>query len=265
MQRMLASKTVEIGVVTFGSESAQTDNYLNKTIGGYEGVNEVVEMGRPSAATLSSIVQIADQKPSALSGDLIDGFVVGQDILNRKNKGKAFNRLMLIFTDGESKVEGIEDIETILENMKKIPNFGLHIFLLGSVTPSSTIVKRENAKLFKSIAEDANGKLNEIDSISDCFNALSSGLGLGTRPRVTKLNLEIHPNTIIPCAAWSRISETKLPSLKKTAAANKNAANREEVLHFPFIEPTDSIATGGRQRRGGPKRRSEERHHLSQP
>eukprot|EP00597_Dinobryon_sp_UTEXLB2267_P004717 CAMPEP_0170071728 /NCGR_PEP_ID=MMETSP0019_2-20121128/9566_1 /TAXON_ID=98059 /ORGANISM="Dinobryon sp., Strain UTEXLB2267" /LENGTH=728 /DNA_ID=CAMNT_0010280389 /DNA_START=84 /DNA_END=2270 /DNA_ORIENTATION=+ len=228
MQRMMASKTVEVGVITYGNTPDKTNNYLNQTQGGYEGVNEVVEMGRPSTSTLSIINSISEETDSSENGDIIDGIVVAQDILVRSNQGKAFNRVMIIFTDGETRVEGLDDLEPILKQMRNVSNFGLHIFLLGKVLPSSTVVKRENSKLLKSIADNVNGRYTEVECINDCFRALSSGLGLGTRPRVSKIPLELSPNVVIPCALWSKISEAKLPSLKKEASGSKGAAAKDE-------------------------------------
>ena len=236
MQRMMASKTVEVGVVTYGSEpdAEHTNNHLNRTLGGYDGVIEVVEMGKPSADTLVTINAIGDEADSTVSGDLIDGIIVGQDILIRSNKGKAFNRVMLIFTDGEAKVEGVNDLEVVISQIKLIPNFAVHIFLLGKVDSQSSLVKRENAKLLESIADNVRGKFTQVAAIGDCFNALSSGLGLGTRPRVSKMNLEISPSFQIPCALWTKISEAKLPSLKKEASASRGSGAKDDVL-FKYV------------------------------
>lgn len=250
MQRMMASKTVEVGVVTYGSEpdSQHTNNFLNRTMdsGGYLGVKEVVEMGKPSASTLVEINSIADEEASSVSGDLIDGVIVAQDILIRSNKGKAFNRVMLIFTDGEAKVEGVQDLEVVINQIKLIPNFAVHIFLLGKLNPESSLIKCENEKLLKSISKSVDGKFTVVESIADCFFALSSGLGLGTRPRVSKINLEISPSLQIPCAVWTKISEAKLPSLKKEASANKGAgAARDDVMPIyitiTYYLPTETL------------------------
>lgn len=235
MQRMMASKTVEVGVVTFGSlpDSKHTNNFLNRTTdrNGYLGVQEVVEMGKPNASTLLAINSIADEEASSVSGDLIDGVIVAQDILIRSNHGKSYNRVMLIFTDGEAKVEGVEDLTVVINQIKLIPNFAVHIFLLGRVNPESSVIKCENEKLLKSIASSVNGNFTVVESIADCFFSLSSGLGLGTRPRVSKINLEISPSLQIPCALWTKISEAKLPSLKKEASGTKGAgAARDDVM-----------------------------------
>lgn len=101
MQRMLASKTVEFGLMTYGDNT--THNYLNSTQGGYEQINEIIGMGKPSEQTLCAIPKV---QPGRRAGDLLDGLIAAQDVLIRVNSGKAYNRILLLVTDGESKVEG---------------------------------------------------------------------------------------------------------------------------------------------------------------
>ena len=91
MQRMMASKTVEVGVITYGNSQEKTNNYLNESMGGYDGVNEVIKMGRPSTSTLSIINSISEETDSSEElnhADIIDGIVVAQDVLIRTNKAK---------------------------------------------------------------------------------------------------------------------------------------------------------------------------------
>ncbi|RYH14677.1 VWA domain-containing protein [archaeon] len=101
MQRIIASKTVEFGLMTYGDDT--THNYLNSTQGGYEHVNEIIGMGKPNDQTLCAIPKV---HPGRRAGDLLDGLIAAQDVLIRVNGGKAYNRILLLITDGESKVEG---------------------------------------------------------------------------------------------------------------------------------------------------------------
>lgn len=188
LQRMVASKTVEFGLVTYGSD--ETNNFLNTNQGGYESVEEVVPMEKPD---ITSIQYIANIKPGSGRGDLIDGIVVGQDILNRTNVKKAFNKILLLITDGETEVEGVEDLETIVGNMKSIVNFSLYIAMVGKVTPTSSVIKRENAKLLQSLVESIDGKFAEMEDPRDGFYLLAGGAGLGTKPQLLKTVLELAP------------------------------------------------------------------------
>eukprot|EP00598_Pedospumella_elongata_P004114 CAMPEP_0184970026 /NCGR_PEP_ID=MMETSP1098-20130426/2604_1 /TAXON_ID=89044 /ORGANISM="Spumella elongata, Strain CCAP 955/1" /LENGTH=751 /DNA_ID=CAMNT_0027491883 /DNA_START=92 /DNA_END=2347 /DNA_ORIENTATION=+ len=212
LQRMVASKTVEFGLVTYGSD--MTNNFLNTNQGGYESVEEVVPMEKPD---ITSIQYIANIKPGSGRGDLIDGIVVGQDILNRTNVKKAFNKILLLITDGETEVEGVEDLETIVGNMKSIVNFSLYIAMVGKVTPTSSVIKRENAKLLQSLAESIEGRFAEMEDPRDGFYLLAGGAGLGTKPQLLKTTLQLAPQVRIPCQYWSKISKGKVPTLKKVA------------------------------------------------
>jgi ATP-dependent DNA helicase 2 subunit 2 len=222
LQRMMASKTVEFGVATFGDD--ETNNFLNGNQGGYEGVNEVWPMCRPTPETLTSIHNI---ELGSEPGDLIDGIVVSQDTLIRVNQGKAFNRLMLIITDGETEVQGVGDLEEIVTQMRTVKNFAVYIALIGKVNPSSSITKQENAKLLKSIASNVNGRYMEIEDLAESFHLLSAGLGLGTKPVVSKTILEVSPNLKIPVCYWSKVSKATAPTLKKQ---NKNTPPQAESV-----------------------------------
>ena len=191
LQRMMASKTVEFGLITYGGD--ETDNYLNTNQGGYESVQEVVPMEKPDATTIQYISNI---KPGAESGDLIDGIVVGQDVLNRTNVKKAFNKILVLVTDGETEVEGVEDLETIVGNMKSIVNFSLYIAMVGKVTNTSSVIKKENSKLLRSLAESIDGKFTFMESACDGFFLLAGGAGLGTKPQMLKTTLQISPQVI---------------------------------------------------------------------
>jgi hypothetical protein len=193
LQRMLASKTVEFGLVTYGSD--ETNNFLNDTQGGYEFVQEVVPMEKPD---INTVKYIAGVKCGKGSGDLIDGVVVAQDVLNRTNVNKAYNRIMVVFTDGETEVEGVEDLETIVGNMKSIVNFSLYIAMIGKVTSSSSAVKKENAKLLLSLAESIGGRFAEMEESRDGAYLLAEGPGLGTKPQMLKTVFELSPQVNPP-------------------------------------------------------------------
>lgn len=197
LQRMVASKTVEFGLVTYGSD--ETNNYLNTTQGGYESVQEVVPMEKPDITTIQYISNV---KPGANRGDLIDGIVVGQDILNRTNVKKAYNRILLVITDGETEIEGVEDLETIVGNMKSIVNFSLYIAMIGKVTNSSSVIKRENAKLMQSLVDSIDGRFGVMEDPRDGFYLLAAGAGLGTKPQMLKTTFELSPQVQLRLIMW---------------------------------------------------------------
>lgn len=214
LQRMMASKTVELGVTTIGDNA--TRNHLNKTMkGGYEHVNEVAAIARPSPEELLRAVD--GISGGSFSGDFIGGIVVAMDALVRVNAGKAFNRILLLVTDAETAVEGVEDLEAILPQMQDLKNFALYIAVVGKVEEgASSAVKVENAKLLQSLAEQCGvGRCLEVASLGDAAQLLSAGLGLSTKPTLSKITLELSPEVRVPCAYFSPVSATPLPSLKK--------------------------------------------------
>lgn len=159
-------------------------------------------MEKPDVTTIQYISSIS---PGSGQGDLIDGIVVGQDILNRTNLGKAFNKILIVITDGETEVEGVEDLETIVGNMKSIKNFSLYIAMIGKVSIASSVIKRENAKLLQSLAESIDGRFAELEDARDGFYLLAGGAGLGTKPVLSKTILELSPQVrfaSLPCYSW---------------------------------------------------------------
>ncbi|KAJ1399593.1 SPOC like C-terminal domain-containing protein, partial [Ochromonadaceae sp. CCMP2298] len=251
LRRMLASTTFEAGFVTYGD--SRTDNLLNKrepaevdedgnitSPGGYPNVVEVVPMGKACAATLQDVVNI---EPSGLRGDLIDGIVVGQEILDRVNHGKAFNRIMVLMTDGETPVEGIDDLDQIVEGMKNLQNFGIYILVLGEVTSASSVVKQENAKLLRSLAQDAGGVYGEIENTWEGEALLAGGSGLNTKPQLAKIALKLSPTFSIPCQHWNIISEATAPSLKKKVVGSDGVeANvKRDTLYLNPEDPAKQL------------------------
>ncbi|KAJ1425670.1 hypothetical protein B484DRAFT_397855 [Ochromonadaceae sp. CCMP2298] len=237
--RMHASKTFEAGFVTYGD--SRTDNVLNKEpAGGYPNVVELVPMGKACAATLQDVVNI---EPSGLRGDLINGIVVGQEIIVRVNDGKAFNRIMVLMTDGETPVEVIDDLDEIVEGMKKLQNFGIYILVLGKVTSASSVVKQENAKLLRSLAQDTGGVYGEIENTWEGEALLAGGSGLNTKPQLAKIALKLSPTFSIPCQHWNIISEAKVPSLKKKVVGSDGVeANvRRDTLYLNPEDPAKQL------------------------
>ena len=97
--RMLTSKTIEFGVVTYGVEV--TNNYLNLNENNdmCHNVNEVIEMNKPNTNTLRKIAALDSTTKSNIKGDMIDGITVGLDILERANVNKKYNRILILLND----------------------------------------------------------------------------------------------------------------------------------------------------------------------
>ena len=167
----------------------------------------------------------------SFAGDFIEGIVAAMDALVRVNAGKAFNRILLLVTDAETAVEGVEDLEAILPQMQDLKNFALYIAVVGKVdAAASSAVKVENVKLLQSLAEQSGaGRCLEVASLGDAAQLLSAGLGLSTKPTLSKITLELSPEVRVPCAYYGPVSATPLPSLKKRSRLAAASAADDDI------------------------------------
>ena len=221
IQRMISTKTSEFGVVTYGSD--MTGNYLNSTQGGYENVTETLPIRRPDMETIRTINNITPSRSQV--GDMIDGIVVGQDILIRVNQKLKFNRILLLVTDGETKVEGIEDLETIATQMINETKIELYVAMIGKVVDDSSIIKKNNAKLLYSLAQSVKGRFIMIDNYLEGIHLFASAPGLCTKPQLPQIMFQLSPTVKIPCIYFSKNMKSKLPSLKKQVANNNSSTS----------------------------------------
>lgn len=237
LHRMISTKTSEFGLITFGSD--KTNNYLNTTQGSgqYENVEELVSVTKPNTNT---IVSLSNINTGSLQGDLIDGLVVGQDLLIRTNQKLKFNRVLLLITDGETKIEGIDDLETIATQMINESHIGLYIAMIGKVTEQSSVIKRENAKLLHSLSKSVQGRFIQMENHSDGFKLLSAAPGLCTKPQMTKTILELTPTIKIPCIYWTKNMKAKIPSLKKQAFSD-NTSNKSLLMEQTDISTSNNL------------------------
>jgi ATP-dependent DNA helicase 2 subunit 2 len=213
---MNASKTFEANVIFYGGD--RTKNALATAEGDYQRVEEIIEMGRPSFSSLKDLQSRACGKNH---GDMIDALIVAQEALMRYNKGKKYNRLMMLITDAESEVKGIDDLESVLGEMKLQESI-FYALVLGDLSKKSeySTVKKENCKMLQGICNMLGGSFALVSDLGSALSHLSSGPGLGTRPQRTKIVLEISPDFQVPCEVWTRAMKGTIPSLKKESTAS---------------------------------------------
>lgn len=169
-----ALKSFEAGVCIFGSGT--TNNSLAAD-GFYQNVDEILPIGRCS----STVKELLKVKPGRAAGDLIDGLVVGVKSLESYSAGKA-NRgtvtsiflrelqikfdttlpstcslsptlpVVVVVTDGETQLSGIEDLEEVCTEMKS-KGCTLSVVMIGdSKDILNCHIRSENAKLFSGMA-----------------------------------------------------------------------------------------------------------------
>ena len=126
-------------------------------------------MCKPSTDTIKSISKIDF---STLTGDLIDGTVVGMDRLTKVNQTYKFNRVLVIVTDGESIIEGIDDFEAMMDSLKQMI---VYIAVIGKVNKDSSNTKKENSKFLQDVATKADGRYMEIADLNEAAQMLTAG------------------------------------------------------------------------------------------
>jgi hypothetical protein len=246
-QRIMASKTVEFSVVTYGSET--TSNFLHSTEadGGYENVEEVMAMGTKTLDNIGDVYNISVGGEG--TNDIIDGVAVAQDLLIRCNAGKKYNRVLVLVTDGESEIDphGIEHLQVCVEKMRA-DGFILYTLLLGaSRSPSPTYI--ENLKLLQQISAHAGtGGLKQVRHLGDALCYLSAGPGLSTKPQLLKNQLHISPSIpSVPVVLWNRVMKQTNPSLKKQSVrsfdplAPGSGAVKRDTSHRDPDDPDEII------------------------
>lgn len=113
IQRMLASKTVECGVVCATGEDTYT---------------ECVELRRPSTASLKMIQDL--QQEGSEASNLLGGLNEAQDILMTTNQGKKFNRVLIMYTDGETPLSTMKNDAELKTLQQECVNNGILFYLL---------------------------------------------------------------------------------------------------------------------------------------
>jgi ATP-dependent DNA helicase 2 subunit 2 len=220
LQRGIASKTAEYCLVTSGDD--QTMNKLNAAAegeGGYERINEVF----PMRAFNQDMIETLHHLPVGSSpGDVIDGIVVGFDILHRSHVGKAYNKVMLIMTDGENE-NLLDGLDQILDSIKQ-DHCAVYCLLLGKITKNSSTFKTETAEVLKNFAHLTGGRYREAEDVADCIPLLTSAPGFSSKPRETRFMFEISPYMRIPCIIWNKTKTISLPSLAKAPTAASRQA-----------------------------------------
>ena len=245
-QRGCDSKTIEFSFHTFGQDKETNQNHMSDN--GYDGVNEIFPICHPSQ-DLYQLIKMLEIGPSGQDVDLISAVIVCFDRLATAKEKLAYNRVMILITDGEKTIgqsdEDYEDLQQVVGSMsledkeKKRQPMILHVLMIGKVNKySSDNTKEENAILFKQLAEFTGGTYTEVDSTGGLVGALSTGIGLSTRPQMNRTFLNID-DFKMPCVLWSMIQEKKNPYLhKKWDRSNFSAVDNSKLKDISAVDPS---------------------------
>lgn len=118
---------------------------------------------------------------------------------------------MLLITDGETPIVGADDLDSIKKTMKDNGTI-LYVILVGN---NDSIGISENAEIFSKMAKDLDGKFLRTTELGTALKFLSSGVGMGTKPRSVGITLEISPGNSFPCKVWTKCVKKSVPTLKR--------------------------------------------------
>lgn len=248
VQRMMAVKTAEFCLLLNGDD--YTNNHLNTSQGGYNRVNELFPMRKAGSDLIETVHGVTC---GSAPGDTIDGIVVGFDVLEKSNVGKAYNKIMLLITDGETEIEGHEDLDPIKDNML-LKECAVYVLFLGKITESSSSTKVQNSVILKEMASVTGGRFREANNLADCFSLFASAPGLCTNPRQSKYVLEISPYMRVPCVIWNKTKAISMPSLKKAPLPSADVAYdptstvKSDVTYRNPADDDEEVSMGDRIR-----------------
>jgi len=229
--KMLQGKTNEVGIILFGCEV--TSNPLNEAQGGYENIFQFAPIDRPNVDLIRKMVDISVN--DNMTGDLIEGLIVGLDMLRQRTEKKKYNRKIYLITDGANPVEGAEDLPAVVEMMT---NLEVELTVLGigfrskgsaPVGRKHTLVKDEsqeteeeagregevqyeNEKMLLSIARATGGQVIASKNLPDMMASMHCKQA---NPRKLKMPLEITPSLTIRAQYFGKTSQARPPSMSK--------------------------------------------------
>lgn len=163
LQRMLASKTVECGLLC-----ATGDDELK----------ECVELRRPSAATLKLIQDLEQEGGEA--ANLLGGLSEAHQTLMETNQGKKFNRVLVMYTDGETPLaQSAQELKSLQRDL--VQSDVLLYCLVTSDVDSQQAALSEHLLQLRAFCQEVGGQMAVVRDLAGGLKFLSSGPGLGSR------------------------------------------------------------------------------------
>ncbi|CAM9149816.1 unnamed protein product [Ascophyllum nodosum] len=250
VQKMLQSKQNELGVVLFGLPEEETFNKLHQDGGGYEGVKELCILDRGSIETLRKLgeIDVPDSDNTEGRGDVLDAMVVGLHMIRQRTLKKAFLRHVYLLTDAATPVEGVDQLENIV-NMYVDPcmQCKLHFVGLGSEAsgasvvvkeeggsqaavdnkpPSAETIKEQNEMMLASVSAATKGSVLSATAVVD-------GMGESTiktaNPVLSKVDLMMGSKLSVHCRYFKKVDTGLKESLKKESIAPGGGAGGGRV------------------------------------
>ncbi|KAF0719441.1 Aste57867_1037 [Aphanomyces stellatus] len=244
-QKLLFRAKDEVGLVLYGTHG--TDNPLFDHDGGYK---HVTVLSGIAPVSTSLVKQIAAAEPASeeTPADILDGIIVGLDLMIRATDKKKYDRRLVVITDAATRINNPADMEvvcTMIQNLDvQLQIFGIDFSHLSSepiksddVSPQAAI-KIENEKMLLSIATEVGGDVQSVTKRID-FLAHSK---LKPVKQTSKMrgNLEFGSTLSIPIAVFSKVMEATVPSLvKESQVAKEDGAYGKVKMDRTFFSTTN--------------------------
>ncbi|CAK4080421.1 unnamed protein product [Aphanomyces euteiches] len=224
-QKLLFRKNDEVGIVMYGTEG--TDNQLHGDEDEYKNVT-VLSTINPVTLDLAKQIQTLEPASVETPADILDGMIVGLDLIIRRTEKKKYDKRLIVITDAATRINNPADMEVVC-NMIQNLEVHLHIIgidfgLLNSETPivkgeTPSEIKIENEKMLLSIVTEVQGELQSVSKRID-FLAQSK---LKPVKQTTKMrgNLEFGETLSIPIYVFGKVMEATIPSLNKESVVAK--------------------------------------------
>ncbi|XP_010544652.1 PREDICTED: ATP-dependent DNA helicase 2 subunit KU80 [Tarenaya hassleriana] len=215
-KKLIFNKYDEVGVIFFGTE--ETRNELARDIGGYEHVI----VSRQIKAVDENLVEDIQQLPrGTVAADFLDALIVGMDMMIKKygptEKGK--KRLCLITNavcPTKDPFEGTKEdqVSTIATKMAAEGIKMESIVVRGNLSgDSDQKIMDENDHLLKLLSSRASARIVYVESPLSLLGALKTRRIAPVT--VFRGDLEINPELKIKVWVYKKVSEERLPTLKK--------------------------------------------------
>lgn len=255
-KKLIFGKNDEVGIIAFGTR--ETDNELEKEVGGYE---HVVVLRNVKVVDGDAVDVLRNLPRGTRNGDFLDAIIVGMDMLIKKygatNKGK--QRLCLI-TDlqdpTKEPTEGTKEdqIYTVCQQMR---DHGMRldsVVIRGRSTGSGhQTIMDENDHLLDLFQKKTVAKTVYVDSPTSLLGALRTR---NIAP-VTVFRGELELSSAMKIKVWvyKKTSEEKFPTLKKysdKAPPNDRYATHEVKIDYEYkrMEDPDKVVPPEQRIRG---------------
>eukprot|EP01114_Cavostelium_apophysatum_P020328 TRINITY_DN6786_c0_g1_i1.p1 TRINITY_DN6786_c0_g1~~TRINITY_DN6786_c0_g1_i1.p1 ORF type:complete len:724 (+),score=198.04 TRINITY_DN6786_c0_g1_i1:75-2246(+) len=234
-QKILFHKNDEMGVVLVGTR--ETVNHLQDS--GYQNITMLHDITPPTVDMLKSLEQL---EPQRAEGDIIDGLIVGMDMLNR-HEGKKFERRIFLVTDAGSSINA-EDLPTVVDHFNKM---GSKLNIIGidfkeendQNEDRRSEVKKENEKVLRQVAEQVEGIVVPVHEAMQMMSYFRSKTVL--QRTSFRGHLEVGTELKVPFWSFVKTMELKFPALNKISAVSQQSAQPRSM--GVAIERTYSIVS----------------------